>query len=116
MAVVSCSDAAKVFEAAKETFDFVPSFVDRLRVSAFFLAKIFARRDDGFCAALADKFSQIVAVVAFVGDDMSGLGRFGQTVPGWNVIADVPSRHFKNNGASFIVRYGMNLRVFSATR
>lgn len=115
MAVVFCGDAAKVLETAEEAFDAIAGFINFLVIAPFLFSGL-TRWDDGFCAALANEFPQIVAIVPFVGNDVSGFWRLGQTAFGGNVIADIPGTHLQNYRTAFIVCYGMYLGVFAAAR
>lgn len=115
MAIVSCGDAPKVLETAEEAFDAIAGFINFLVVAPFPFSG-FARRNDGACAARANEFPQIVAVVTFIGNYVFGVWRSGQAAFGRNVIADVAGCHLQNHRTASVIRYGMDLGVPAAAR
>lgn len=71
VATEASSEALPIHEAAEHAFDDVALFVDGAVVALLELA-VAARRDDGLCAAVVEPLAQVLAVVALVGDELSG--------------------------------------------
>ena len=77
---------------------------------------VFARRDDGFGAALIQPFAQSLAVIAFVGYEL-GRGRHRPYAKLRNlVIMDVAGRQEQDAGSAFLVTDGVELGVATAFR
>ena len=109
------SDASPILEAAEHSLNDVALFVDGLVVIILGFA-VFARWDDRLRAARFEPFSQGLAVVTLVGNQLGG-GRQGlDTTRSDPAIMQVSWCQEQDARPAFLVADGMELGVASAFR
>ncbi|MCP1472428.1 hypothetical protein J3E64_004146 [Sphingobium sp. OAS761] len=115
VAVEAGCDAAPVFEAAEHSLDDVALFLDGAVVIVLDLA-VFARRNDGFGAALDEPFAQCLAVVSFVRHEFGRRWHCFDAEPCNLAIMHVSGRQEQDAGAAPFVADGVEFGVPSAFR
>lgn len=111
--VIAGCDAPKVLQAAEHGFNHPSEPVSDLVEANPALAGCPAR-NDRLRAFVADRRSQPVAVIAFVGHDMTAVPHLGQEGFGDGDVGDVARRHLQDHRPAERVAQSMDLRGLSA--
>ncbi len=112
-AVISRCHAAPVLQAAKHDLDAVTPFVPPLVVFDGQRSG-FAAWNARFDALLLQRISELVRVIAAVGEHPFGLGQIVELGGGTGVIADLASCDEEAQRAAVCICHGMQLRVHAA--
>ena len=107
-------DAAALFEAGEQAFDFIPFAVDLMVVIARGFA-VRSGRDDRLRAALLDGRDEGIAVVPFIGQNVLGLDPFDHRL-GLGHVVRLPRREQELHRVAEAIARRMNLAAEASDR